>query len=486
MIPTSDNTARRRSFHRVGNWSFRTQMLLIFILCLAICGIGMVFLNAYVIGHLKDEMRQKALLLAEELGQKTTENIQGLFDKKGNETLQTLRSDKRLAQQLELTLKANNSVIAACIVDSQGNVVIESFGNNKMAYKLHDGEKELNAEINTPDPSNFTALGIRLRQIDPTLELKPVEVPIMKNEARMGRLRLLISQSDIYNDIEAAARQINRLLWSAQFAFVGVLALALYLMARLFRRQMHLLEENEKLDRMAYVGTLASGLAHEIRNPLNAMSMNVSIAEEEVAADGNGSNSETANRALGMLRREIGRLNRSVTSFMEFAHPAVDRREKTRLRPLIDEVVDLLKPQVEETGTQVEIDISDDTELLADFSGLRQVIYNVVLNAIQAMSENRKDGGVNRLIIGGRRESAQWLLWIEDNGPGVSAGDEERIFEVFHSTKAAGSGFGLSIARAVIASHDGEIRAMRGENGGLRIEITLPDVAAPVRYRFIH
>jgi signal transduction histidine kinase len=365
-------------------------------------------------------------------------------------------------------------VLAACVVNARGEVVRADFGSNNVLWRMRHGPHVVETEI-TPDASNFNGIALRLRQIDPTVRTKPVEIPILKNQTMLGRLRLLISESDIYREIEADAREITRRLWSVVLAFVGVLGLALYLMARLFHRQIHLLQENEKLDRMAYVGTLASGLAHEIRNPLNAMSVNLSVAEEELAAS-NGAVSPTAGRALGLLRREIGRLNRTVGSFMEFAHPSVERRERTRLRPLVNEVLDLLQPQIEESGTEVEVDVPEDAELLADFSGLRQVLYNVILNAIQAMSgAGKEDGPPRRLSIGGRRESAQWLLWVEDTGPGIPAGDEDRIFEVFHSTKAAGSGFGLSIARAIIASHDGDIRPRRREEGGLRIEITLPE-----------
>jgi signal transduction histidine kinase len=204
------------------------------------------------------------------------------------------------------------------------------------------------------------------------------------------------------------------------------------------------------------------------------MSVNLSVAEEEIAV-GDAKALDTTRRILDLLRREIGRLNRSVTGFMEFAHPAVDRRERTPLRPLVEEVLELLRPQIEECGASVETLVPADAELLADFSGLRQVLYNVIVNALQAMAASAK-GRARNLTIGGRRESAQWLLWIEDTGPGVSPGEEEKIFEVFQSTKAAGTGLGLSIARAIIASHDGDIRAVRREGGGLRVEVILPEI----------
>ena len=460
-------------FAATGRLSFRTQVLLVFLLCLALVGIGMVFLNTYVIAGLKENMRRQAFFLAEDLGRKASDQIQDLVDKNAQGDLLTLQSDPRLARQLEVTFRANKTVLAACVVNTRGEVVRADFGQNPAIRKVLLSKQGMEAEI-APDPGNFTNITVRLREIDPAFKTRPMEIPIVKGKDLVGRLRLLISESDIYRDIEAASREITRRLWSVLLAFVGVLALALYLMARLFRRQLHLVEENEGLDRMAYVGTLASGLAHEIRNPLNAMSVNLSVAEEEIAV-GDAKALDTTRRILDLLRREIGRLNHAVTGFMEFAHPSVGRRERTPLRPLVEEVLELLRPRIEECGATVEVLVPADAELLADFSGLRQVLYNVILNALQAMAANA-EGRERCLTIGGRRESAQWLLWIEDTGPGVPPGEEEKIFEVFHSTKAAGTGLGLSIARAIIVSHDGDIHVARREGGGLRVEVILPEI----------
>jgi signal transduction histidine kinase len=445
-------------------FSFRTQILLVCILCLGMLGIGIVLLNTFLIARLKEDMRERALLLAEETA---GDQIRALLLRNGKSGAPVAGNASEITQQVQLVLRGKHNLVAFCLLDPQGNVILSDVGHTAEMISLQKNNDGVKASLSVKD---LDSIEVQLRRTHP--ELRRAELPVDRQDATKGNMQFLISETGSYKEIDSAARSITKHLWSVLLAFTGVLALGLYLMARSFRRQLRLLQENERLDRMAYVGTLASGLAHEIRNPLNAMAVNLTVAEEEAAAGQEGSG-DVIRRALDYIQKEVNRLNRSVTHFMEFALPETHRREEMDLRPLVEEVLELLKPQIKESGVQVTVDLPEEARLEADFSGLRQVLYNVVLNAVQAMSG--QEPGERRLSIGGRRESAQWFLWIDDTGEGIPAGEEKKVFEVFHSTKAAGSGFGLAIARAIIKSHDGEIAARRREQGGTRIEITLPE-----------
>jgi signal transduction histidine kinase len=377
-------------------------------------------------------------------------------------------SPDEFRDRVEIVLHGKHNVMAVCLMDSDGGLVFHDEGHATEMVSHQKDKEGAQAQINLK--KDLERIEVRLRRAHP--EITRMELPVDPQDPSKGSMQFLISETGIYKEIESASRAITKHLWSLLLAFTGVLALGLYLMTRSFRRQVRLLQENERLDRMAYVGTLASGLAHEIRNPLNAMAVNLAVAEEEAAAGQTGS-TDIVHRALAHIQREIQRLNRSVTHFMEFALPDAHRREEMDLRPVIVEVLELLQPQIDDSGAEIVLDLPEEAKLEADFSGLRQVLHSVILNAIQAME--RQEQGKRRLTIGGRRESAQWFLWVDDTGEGIPPGDEEKVFEVFHSTKAAGSGFGLAIARAIIKSHDGEIAARRREQGGTRIEITLPE-----------
>lgn len=448
--------------------SLRTQILLIFALCLALAGSVTLFLNTYLIEGLKEEMHGQALLLLQEQGRRLSQEIARLAGTDGVSALGEGKRREEVSQQVEILLEGNKSVMAVCVLDGRGNVVMSGLGTNPDLFQVR---KDKDGVLATADASDFRKIQVRLRPKHPEMRTVEVKMP-EQGEASGGRIRFLVSESEIYRNMERTSQELTRRLLSVVLAFIGVLALGIYLMSRLLRSHVDVLNRNQQLDRMAYVGTLASGLAHEIRNPLNAMAVNLDVADEEVAAGEEGS-ADMVRRSLGIIRREVNRLNRSLTGFMAFAHPEAGRRDRTALRPVVDEVLDLLSPQVADAGVEVEVELPQDAELRADFSGLRQVLYNVVLNAVQAMSE--QEAGPRFLRIGGRRESAQWFLWIEDTGPGVPEGSEQKVFEVFHTTKAAGSGFGLSIARAIIESHDGDIRMVRSRQGGSRVEIILPE-----------
>ena len=450
-------------------------MLLIFVLCLTLAGAGMIFLNTYLISGLKNSMRDKAILLAREQGHSVAKRILDFLKVEDMADLRGLRENPYLNNEFEIVLKGPNNILAVCVYDADGEVIQMKYGEDPNLIETIQDETSTLVEIQ--DPRGFSKIQVLMRKKMPDVKTREFKFAIEKDDTPLGHLGFLVSESSIYREIESTADEISRRLWSVVFAFVGVLFLGLYLMARLSRRQMHLLGENEQLGRMAYVGTLASGLAHEIRNPLNAMAVNLTVAREELVEDDKDS-PELVQRALKLIQGEVERLNHSVTSFLAFARPEANREQITELRPLVDEILELLHPQIEETGTEVRVDLPEEAQLQADFSGLRQVLYNVVLNALQAMASPENDGRPRSLRIGGRRESAQWFLWIEDTGPGIPAGREETIFEAFHTTKAAGSGFGLSIARAIIDSHEGDITARRVTEGGVRIEITLPETSS--------
>ncbi len=449
------------------------QIVLVFILCLLLLGTGVILLNAYWISALERVQRQQAYQMAEEQGRRAVQAIVDALEQGGQEaTLQTLQNDAYLAKRLSAVL---GNYLAVRVVNEKRELVMDTVGWIEIDKISMDTELD---EEGKPKPADFHKIQIHLKQQYPELKTVPLEIPIHRGERLIGYLDFLVQESPIGRDMEMTGQQIGRLLWSLVFAFVSVLALGIYLVMLLSRRQVHLLAENEKLGRMAYVGTLASGLAHEIRNPLNAIAVNLSVAKEELDAD-DPQSPELLRQAMGFMGREVERMNQSMTSFLAFARPEGVRAQTTDLRAVTDEILELLKPQILGTDVRVVIELPEKAEVQADFSGLRQVLYNVIFNAIQAMAEKPvASTGVQSdrvLTLGGRRESAQWLLWVEDTGPGIPAGDEQRIFEAFHTTKAAGSGFGLSIARAIIDSHGGEILARRAAGGGARIEITLPE-----------
>lgn len=227
------------------------------------------------------------------------------------------------------------------------------------------------------------------------------------------------------------------------------------------RQQTEALLEQEKL---AAMGEVSAGLAHEIRNPLSAILSGVSLLESPRRTG------EERDHIISLIKKEARRLNASLTDFLLFARP--NEPSKVRIDPtgLVREIVRLLDEDQEIKG-QVKIvtDLADLPPVWFDDYQLRQLIWNVVLNAIQAMN------GEGTLTIRTARQGGdQWTIEIGDTGPGIPGEIRSRVFDPFFSTKKEGTGLGLSIVRRISQAHGGEVRFDCPPEGGTVFFITAP------------
>lgn len=224
-------------------------------------------------------------------------------------------------------------------------------------------------------------------------------------------------------------------------------------------------EQNRRQDRLAAVGRVAAGIAHEIRNPLAAMSGSIQVLRGEL--DGDASSKEL----MEIVLRESERLNRIITDFLLYARPRACDFALTDLREPLRETIALLRnsPEMKETHT-----IRDNLSSLPLFSQvdaaqLKQVFWNLSRNALQAMP----DGGV--FSINTKQESSGHIqLIFTDTGCGMTPEQRENLFEPFSSTKANGTGLGLSIVYQIIQDHHGAISIHSREGEGTTIIVKLP------------
>ncbi len=224
---------------------------------------------------------------------------------------------------------------------------------------------------------------------------------------------------------------------------------------------------------MSAMGGLALNLAHEIRNPLNAAVLQLHLLGRNI----DKLETEPATRAALHKRAEIvgdeiGRLNRLLTEFLELARPRGIAREPVHVGRLVDDVLDLERESAAARRIRIDRVIpADGCVAIGDREKLKQVVINLVVNAIEAM----KEGGVltARVECGSERV----VIAIEDTGPGISADVLANVFDPFFTTKEAGTGLGLSIVRKIVDAHAGEVRieTERSEPGhGTRAIVTIP------------
>lgn len=226
-------------------------------------------------------------------------------------------------------------------------------------------------------------------------------------------------------------------------------------------------------EKMALLGTFASGLAHEIRNPLNSMGLQLSILERRLGRDGDIAK-EDARRVTGVIREEIQRLDALVGDFLLFARLTRMSQRPSSLEGLVAEVVDLMAPEAHAVGVTLRHVPADGPlpEIQLDVEKMKQVLINLVRNAVEALGE----GGSVTVETG--RQDGRVRLAVRDDGPGLPAGLD--VFQLFVTTKAQGTGLGLSIAQQIVLQHGGEIRALSAETGGALFEILLP-IGGPAR-----
>jgi signal transduction histidine kinase len=288
-------------------------------------------------------------------------------------------------------------------------------------------------------------------------------LPLVARRATLGLLVLTSATPHVWTEdqidvAEALASQASVALENAR----------LYDKARRAYRELN--EAQARIiqsEKMAVVGTFASGLAHEVRNPLNSIALQLSILERRVNPLPAGVAGEIK-ELVGVIREEVKRLDNLVGDFLQFSRSNRVQYRPTNLDALVDEVMRLLRPEARASGVTLRRQSIGEPmpDLRVDPEKVKQVAINLVQNAIEAMP----GGGVVTVesgLVDGRA-----VLVVRDSGAGLPDGLD--VFQLFVTTKAQGTGLGLSIAQQIVLEHGGEIAASSRPGEGAVFTVTLP------------
>lgn len=225
--------------------------------------------------------------------------------------------------------------------------------------------------------------------------------------------------------------------------------------------------EVRRREKLAAVGHLAAGVAHEIRNPLSSIRGYAAYFGAKFAP---GSEDR---QAAEVMVREVDRLNRVISELIEFSRPSDLQRRPVRLPDLAAHAARLTRPDALAKGVTVDLSGAVDAPpVLADPDRLSQALLNLCLNAIQAMDT----GGVMTLATG-MAPDGRAVLEVADTGPGIAPEHRDRIFDPYFTTKAQGTGLGLPLAHKIVAAHGGEIVVAARPGGGTVFSVLLPAAA---------
>jgi len=248
---------------------------------------------------------------------------------------------------------------------------------------------------------------------------------------------------------------------------IGVLA-TLWLTRRLWRSARRLSVRTRGVEQLAELGQLAGGLAHEIKNPLSTIHINLKLLAEDLNRYRDETHARWLRRLLS-VQEEADRLKGILDDFLRFAGKVEMNPAVVDLRVLMGELSDFFMPQAEAARVVMRTTLPETpVTCRVDVNLFKQAILNLMLNAVQAMEQ----GGELLIRLGASRSRA--VIEVIDTGPGIPPADLPKVFHVYYSTKARGSGFGLPTTRRIVQEHGGDIRVDSAVGKGTRFTISLP------------
>lgn len=230
---------------------------------------------------------------------------------------------------------------------------------------------------------------------------------------------------------------------------------------------------SERLDeQVALVGTIASGIAHEIRNPLSTLRMNLQLLREDWA-DPITEREQMGRKRIDVLLRETGRLETVVSDFVRFASGHALKLERGDLNDIAAELLDFLGPQAERSRIRLLRDFARPLPPVeVDVALLRQSLLNLLVNAQQAMP------GGGEITVRTWEDGPHVKLEVRDNGPGIAPENLERIFNLYFSTKPGGTGLGLPMVKKIVEEHGGAVEVRSEPGKGAAFTLCLKKAAS--------
>lgn len=219
---------------------------------------------------------------------------------------------------------------------------------------------------------------------------------------------------------------------------------------------------NEKLTAM---GELASGVAHEIRNPINAIGMIAQRLNKEFTPT---SNQNEYSDITQLLRNEVNRINKIITQFLSYAKPIELNPKQVEINAYLGDIYKLLETQAKQKSIKFILQGSDKFNVSIDADLIKQSLLNIITNAFDAVTDDGK------VVINYYKHRDDLIIEISDNGTGISTELQKKIFDLYFTTKKDGNGLGLSITQKIITQHNGSISVTSKVNFGTTFKITLP------------
>lgn len=256
--------------------------------------------------------------------------------------------------------------------------------------------------------------------------------------------------------------------WGLLAGLAGSLVISAMAAVYAYRRFVILERRTRQAERLAELGTLTGGLAHEIKNPLSTVQLNLQLLQEDLDPS-NPAYSRLLNR-LSIVHREASRLRDILDDFLRYAGKIELKKSTVDLNELLEELVDFFTPQAQLQRVQLRLKKADGPALSApvDARLLKQAVLNLMINALQAMP------GGGELILAASRDERHAVIDVIDTGKGIPPDAVDKIFQAYYSTKKGGTGLGLAMAQRIIREHGGRVEVRSEVGKGSDFKLYLP------------
>jgi len=266
---------------------------------------------------------------------------------------------------------------------------------------------------------------------------------------------------------KVAMGDLNQELHSERKDEIGELSRSFNYMVEKLREERKLREKLRKAEHLAAVGQFSRNIAHEIKNPLNFINLSIDHMREAARPD-NKESAEKFDSLILNMKSEIQRVSRFAESFLEYGRPFELNLRKTGIGQVLADIIELVSAKAAHANILIKKEYETLPELMIDPEFIKTCIYNIILNAFEAMP----DGGVITIKAG--ESDSKFHLSVEDTGRGIPQDKASKIFEPFFTTKSKGLGLGLAFTKRIIEDHNGKVTFESIEEKGSKITIILP------------
>jgi signal transduction histidine kinase len=432
--------------------------------------VAIILLTTFVLiqlamGSLNDRVDTEMITLSEVSAQKISDRIQ-LANERSSVLSRgiELQWNDEIKLYMDGLLAEQEEIVYIFVQNLRGEILWKSF---KRGMEL---EQNLFSKI-LLTPSNPRPPKIELASLsNPQNHYFDLIIQILLNDQPQLIIHFGLDRSLIKTRFDEFRSAILKRIILASSVVVGILSMALAYILWLLKRAQVVEAEAHMADRLAYLGTLASGLAHEIRNPLSAINLNLQMLEEDL--NQGDTNAIELISLLKGTKQEIRRLDRLATDFLFYAKPFGLKMQSTPVSEILEDVLRLVSQECQKGGVNLlRLNGADHLVIQADRDLLKQAILNLVVNAQDAVSF--RPMGDRNITIGATQDQGQVAIHVRDNGPGIGPEEAKNLFKLFHSNKRGGTGLGLPIAQRIVESHGGKIEWRNLSQGGTEFTIRL-------------